>query len=413
MGCKPNSILYTFFWCAIFLYIGVASAGSRGHSDKNWSQYRGQNRNGVSLEQVQLQAWPAGGPKLVWKRSIGEGFSGISISDGTGYTADSQDSTEFLVAFELKTGKDLWRVGMDKKFFELLGNGPRSTPTIADGMAFGLSSEGMLVAVDAKNGAEKWRVSLAERYAGKGPGRGYSVSPIVDGDLVLIEAAGENDKAIVALDKNTGATRWGNHKARASHSSPVMADIAGYRQYIFPTGGKAISLNGDGEVLWSIKAPPGMIAMPVFIEPNLVFLSGSTDNGCAMLEITESGDSLHAAELWQNRMMINHFNSSTYYQGYIYGFSKATLTCIDAKTGERKWRKRGFGKGSLIVVGGHLVVLSDQGELALIEATPEAYNEVSLFPNALSGKSWTEPAFSDGKLYLRNLKEMVCYDLVN
>lgn len=410
---KPFVRVCLFVFVVQLGVFGFAGAGSENNSAKSWSQYRGPNRNGVSAERIVLKPWPESGPALVWKRAIGEGFSGIAISNGVGFTADAPDSTEDLLAFDLQTGKDIWRVGMDKKFMELLGNGPRSTPTAADGMVFGLSSEGVLVAVEAASGKEVWRVSLAEKFQGKRPGRGYSVSPIVDGELVFVEAAGADDHAIVALDKMTGATRWGSHTARASHSSPVIADIAGIRQYIFPTGGKAISLDAEGEELWSIKAPPGIIAMPVFIEPNRVFLSGSTDNGCAMVQIEQHGDSLHAEEVWQNRWMINHFNSSTYFEGHIYGFSKATLTCIDAQTGERKWRKRGFGKGSLIVAGGHLIVLSDQGELVLIEATPDSYNEISYFPKALDGKSWTEPAFSDGKLYLRNLKEMICYDLLN
>lgn len=412
MGLKPKKV---FHFCGIFIFAISCICLAEGKKKRagDWSQYRGVNRDGVSLENIELKAWPAAGPKLVWRREIGEGFSGISAADGHFFTADAADSTEFLVSFDPKTGKDVWRLAMDDEFFELLGNGPRSTPSVSDGVVYGLSSKGNLLAADVQSGKELWRVLLAEKFEGKRPGRGYTMSPLADGDLLLLEAGGGEGKGIVALDKKTGDTRWITFNARAGHSSPVMAEIAGQRHYVFPSAGKAVGISPKGEVLWNIKSPPGMIAMPLFIAPNKIFLSGSMDDGCAMLQITPDTDSLRVDQIWANRMMINHFNSSVYHNGSIYGFSKATLTCIDAQTGERKWRKRGFGKGALIVVGNHLIVLSDQGELALVEATPEQYNEISFFPKALAGKSWTSPTFADGKLYLRNLQEMACYDLVN
>ncbi|MCG8608480.1 PQQ-like beta-propeller repeat protein, partial [bacterium] len=202
----------------------------------------------------------------------------------------------------------------------------------------------------------------------------------------------------------------------------ISATIGGVTQNIFcssrtvqedstrKTISEVISVGPDGKILWRAPSLPGIVAMPLFVAPNTIFVSSSTDDGCLALRVVRTGDAFSIEEVWRSREMINHFNSSVYYKGHIYGFSKSTLKCIEATTAKRKWRKRGFGKGSLIVVDDKLLVLSDRGKLAVIRATGDGYQELAV-GQVLEGKSWTCPTFADGKLYLRNRTEMACYDL--
>jgi outer membrane protein assembly factor BamB len=171
-----------------------------------------------------------------------------------------------------------------------------------------------------------------------------------------------------------------------------------------------ISVSPQGELLWKGPSLPGVIAMPVFIAPDKIFVSGSIDDGCVVFQIVGGGDTLAVQEVWKNREMKNHFSSSILYKKHIYGFSKSTLKCLDAATGKRKWRTRGFGKGALIVADDKLLVLSDRGKLALIAASEESFRQLAV-AQVLNGKSWTSPTIFEGKLYLRNQKEMACYDL--
>ncbi len=170
---------------------------------------------------------------------------------------------------------------------------------------------------------------------------------------------------------------------------------------------EAVSVSPDGEVLWRGPSLPHIIAMPVFVPPNKVFISSSVENGCLLIQVKPNGE---VETVSHNKEMRNHFNSSLFYKGHIYGFSSSILKCLVADTAERIWSKRGYGKGSLIIADNKLIVLSDRGKLALIEAIPKGFKELAQ-AKVLDSKSWTCPSFAGGKLYLRNHEEMVCYDL--
>ncbi len=170
---------------------------------------------------------------------------------------------------------------------------------------------------------------------------------------------------------------------------------------------EAVSVSLDGKILWRGPSLSQIIAMPVFVPPNKIFISSSVENGCLLIQVLPDGK---VETVWQNKEMRNHFNSSVYYKDHIYGFSSSTLKCLEAETAQRKWSTRGYGKGSLIIADEKLLVLSDQGKLAMIEATPKGYKELAQ-AKVLEGKSWTCPTISEGRIYLRNQKEMACYDL--
>ncbi len=382
---------------------------------RGWPQFRGAARDGT-VPEASLEPWPEAGPKVLWRRPIGTGFSALSVAGERFYTMFAEDEVEHAAAFEAATGTEIWRAPIGESFHDEFGNGPRSTPTVDGDTVFVLGSHGKLAALAAADGAKRWEVDLVERFGSRVPQRGFAFSPLVDGELVLIRAGGGEGKAFAALDRATGETRWTALDGGPTMASPIVATVAGARQYVFAGSETVTALSAAGEVLWTYDWERGTIAMPIFIPPDKVFVSASYDVGAVLLQLGPlgpggaGGDAPPVRELWRNRVMKNHFSSSVHREGHVYGFDGATLKCVSLSTGEQTWAKRGFGKGSLILVGDKLVVLADQGTIALLDASPDGYVERARF-QALEGKSWTAPAYAGGRLYLRNLTEMMALEL--
>ncbi len=374
-----------------------------------WPQYRGLNRDGV-IPGTAL-TWPAAGPREVWRQASGPGFSQLSVDGGAVFTGLADESQEYLVRLDAATGREIWRHPLGPVFKSEFGDGPRSTPTVDGDLVFILGASGALHAVRASDGAPAWTVHLTARFGSEVPRFGYSPAPLVLDGLVLVEAGGKEEAALVALERATGELRWSALSGPAGYSSPVVATLGGVRQVILPRGKTVTSLSAQGEVLWTFEMEEPMIAMPVPVAGDRLFVSAMGDTGCALLEVRMGLDGRFSVQaLWRNRNMRNHFNSSVVLGDAIYGFDNATLKCLSLDTGEVRWAKRGLGKGSLIGVGRDLLVLSDRGMLVLVEGTSEAYREKGSV-QALEGKSWTAPSFAAGRVYLRNLSERACLEL--
>lgn len=424
-------------------------AENTGH---DWAQFRGPARDGISAETGLVTTWPEAGPKEVWRVAIGEGYSAISVvgdrlytmygeaappveaaaedataEDATAEDATSEDMTaeateeaaeeapklrELAAAFDATTGEEIWRVEIGDKLDTQFGNGPRATPTVDGDRLFVLGSFGQLHALSTADGAVLWSVDFtAEDLGSSRPYWGYSTSPLVAGDLLIVEVGGKENKSYAGLNKTTGEVLWTSGEGRPGHNSPLAVTVQGQEQFVYLAGQKLRSIDRQGNELWSYDWPPGEThAMPLFIAPDMIYASGTEGIGAVVVKMVKAEDGWQVEEVWKNTRMKNHFSSSVLHDGFIYGFDNATLKCIDAMTGEQAWAKRGFGKGSLILADGHLLMLSDLGVLVSIEATPEAYTEKSRV-QALEGKSWTAPSLANGKLYLRNHSQMVCYDL--
>lgn len=404
--------------CLLLIHL-FGSPGYGASQDTEWAQYRGPNRDGIALSSPAIKPWPKGGqPHEVWKRPLGEGFSGISLAGDRLLTAFTEEGATFVAAFDKATGEEIWRTNIGAAFEEEMGNGPRSTPTIDGELAYILNSHGALFCFRVDSGEKVWEVSLTEEFKIGRPRRGFSTSPIIRGDTLILHGGGAT-AAFLGLDKKTGKTLWQTGDSIAGHSSPFAAVINGKEQFVFTITRliekdgerqlleEAVSVSADGEVLWRGPSLSQIIAMPVFVPPNKVFISSSVEKGCMLIQVSADGS---VDTVWHNKEMRNHFNSSVCYLGHIYGFSSSTLKCLVADTAERKWSKRGFGKGSLIIADGKLLILSDRGKLGMIEATPSGYKELAQ-AQVLNGKSWTSPTYSEGRIYLRNQKEMACYDL--
>lgn len=397
----------------LLLGAGLApAAGADPSRGVDWPQFRGPQQNGVSLEKGLLRSWPESGPKVLWKKPIGSGYSSVTVVGDALYTMAVEGESEMAYRLRESDGEVVWRVPLGPVFPETFGNGPRSTPTVEKDVVYMLSATGRLHALKTKDGARLWEMDLVKELGSKTPDRGFAGSPLVDGDLLLLEAGGAEGKAVVGLDKNTGKVRWSALEGRPGYVTPVAATIDGVRQYVFvrTAEGDVVSLLPDGKVHWRYAWKRGAIASPLFLPPNRIFASATDDIGAILLEIDQADGKATVREVWNSRVMKNHFSSPVLYEGHIYGFDNASLKCIVAATGEQKWVQRGYGKGSLIAADGLLYILSDQGQLVLAEATPEGFREKGTV-KMMEGKTWTAPVLSHGRLYLRDEDELIVLDM--
>ena len=397
---------------AWYLVGGLLNVEADNHGTAEWTQWRGPNRDGISAETGFLKSWSKEGPQVLWQIPLGAGYSGISIAHGKIYTMFAESDDEFVICLNASNGEEIWRFRSGAKFTEQRGDGPRSMPTVDGDSVFALAATGKLYALDAHDGTQLWSHDFVEEFDSNIPTWGFSSSPLVEGNLIIAEAGGKNGKAIVAFDKISGDVVWTTHTDEVGYSSPIPVDFGGVRQIIFLTSRTLLSVAPeDGQIYWKYSWPEGInIATPIFIPDDKIFISASYDKGAVLLRMTADGDRIGIEEVWKSRVMKNHFNSSVLQGDYLYGFDNAILTCIEVDTGVEQWRQRGFGKGSLLLAEGYLIILGEGGKLALAEATPGEYREKTHF-QLFDDKCWTVPTLAGRKLYLRTQKEMVCLDL--
>jgi outer membrane protein assembly factor BamB len=387
------------------------SAGRATAAD--WPQYRGLNRDGISSEVGLPRSLPSGGPKVLWKVPVGTGYSQVVSSRGRLFTLDTRGDEEHAVALDTATGKQLWRVRIDRKYVSDQGDGPRSTPTVDGDLVYVLSASGKLAALRFANGQTAWQHDLRSEFGATPPQWGIATSPLVEGNLLLVNVGGSGDRSIIAFDKASGKPVWSSQSDAAGYSAPIAVTVRGVRQIIVFTAGAIVSLAPkDGRLYWRIPWRTDYdvnAATPIFFPPDKLYVSSGYDTGAGLFQIRVAGEQVSAVEVWRSRTMKNQFSSSVLYNGILYGFDNATFKALDAATGNERWKQRGLGHGSLILADGHLIVLSDRGKLTLLEATPEEYRERGSF-QALEGKCWTAPSLANGRLYLRNQQQLVALD---
>jgi outer membrane protein assembly factor BamB len=375
----------------------------------DWPQYRGPRLDGTSSETGLARQWPADGPETLWRHDLGDGYSGMAVVDGRLYTMYGSGGDEMLVCLDAATGREIWRLRTDDNRADGQGGGPRATPTVHGSTVYAVGAQGKLYAVEAVSGEKVWWTDLVQAFGAGVPTWGVAASPIVVGELLLLDVGGRSGYSIVAFDSTTGTVVWHAESDKAGYSTPLPVTVDGIRQALFFTATQLVSVSpADGRTFWRQPWETSYdvnAAMPVFLPPDRVFISSSYDRGALVLTMRRDGDGVAISEAWRSRDMKNHFNSSVYLDGHLYGFDDGTLKCLDAATGEERWAQRGFAKGSLLAADGHLVVLSERGVLALVEATPSAYVERAR-AQVLDGKTWTMPTLSDGVLYVRDQQEI-------
>jgi outer membrane protein assembly factor BamB len=390
----------------ILFSIGVVAQAA------DWPQWRGPGRDGKSAETGLLDSWPKGGPRLLWKvQDLGEGFSAPAIAGDRLFIQGQQGGQQFVMAYDVHSGKQLWKMPVGRPFNEQHGNGPRSTPTVDGARLYALSADGTLACLENATGKRVWELNLIERFGGRGTKSGYTESPLVDGDRLIVMPGGPG-AAVVALYKSTGEPLWKSQNDAPGYSSAITLDIGGTHALALLTAEAAIGLDAkDGAPLWRyprVANKTANIATPI-AHDGYVFYSSDYGTGCVLLKPTPDGKT---AEVYFNRDMRNHYTTSVLVGDYLYGFSSEILTAMEFKTGKVAWRDRSVGKGNCIYAEQHLYCMGEDGAVGLIEATPAAYKEISRFeiPRG-SFNTWTAPAIANGQFYLREQSNLYAYNI--
>lgn len=374
-----------------------------------WTGFRGPGRDGYYGQQPVRTDWGSALTPL-WKQPIGGGFSSFAIAEGRAFTIEQRGVREVAAAYDLVTGRELWTSAWTALFQEN-GDGPRATPAWHDGRLYVLGATGELRALDAATGRTLWRTDMLADAGADNLEFGMSASPLVVGNTVVVLPGGANGQSVVAYDRQSGTRVWGALDDGASYASPVLATLAGVRQILAFTATRLVGLSPEnGKLLWELPwRTVNQAAQPLVTGPDRLFVSTATD--AAMLQLTAGADGqLTARELWRTNRMNNNFSSSVLHDGHIYGLDGSILACIDASTGELRWKGGRYGSGQVMLANGHLIVVTEQGELALVRADPKAHQEITRFP-AIEGTTWNHPAMSDGILLIRNVEEMAAFDI--
>jgi outer membrane protein assembly factor BamB len=424
---------------AAFAVIATGSAFAADPGANDWPQWRGPDRTNISKETGLLQDWPKDGPKQLWKiTGLGDGYSTPSISSGRIYLLGAKGRDEYMICLDEKDGERKW----DVKIGQMAGGkpGPRSTPTIDNGLAFAVSSDGNLVCVDIAKGSIKWQKHYRKELGGQHGSWAYAESPLIDGDL-LIGTPGAEKAAIVAFKKTTGDVVWkttiagierkpaapknkgkgGGRGERpyacAGYSSVVVATVGGVKQYVQFLDGGVVGVDAkDGKLLWHYEEPANTTAncsTPI-VRGDFVFAASGYGNGGGQAKIVRAGGGFKAEQQYFVRQMQNHHGGMVLVKDHVYGTS-GSLLCVDFKSGKVVWDDRSVGKGSLTYADGHLYVRGENGKVALVEANPTKYVEKGQFtqPDRSGEPAWPHPVVANGKLYLRDWDILLCYDVKN
>jgi outer membrane protein assembly factor BamB len=361
-----------------------------------------------------LTTWPAGGLSPIWKQPIGVGYASFTIADGRAYTIEQRRRQEVVAAYDMNSGRELWTQSWNAEFTEETGDGPRATPTWDEGRLYALGATGELRCLDAKTGSVIWGKNILSENQARNLPWAMAASPLVVDDKVIVLPGGTSGKSVVAYNKMTGAPVWKVLNDTQAYVSPMLVTLAGRRQILVESAERVVGLVPEsGALLWSYPwgTDHGInVSQPIIVDKNHFFVSSGYGKGAALVEITGSGSSLSARTVWENINMKNKFNSSVLYQGYVYGLDEGILTCVDVNTGERKWKGGRYGYGQVLLASGHLIVISDTGELVLLKATPAQHSEIARF-QAIEGKTWNVPAIAGGRLMVRNGNEMATYNI--
>ena len=378
-----------------------------------WPGFRGPERDGV-IRGVQIATdWSQSPPVQLWRRAIGPGWSSFAVSGNLLYTQEQRGGDEVVSCYRMTTGEPVWRHRDATRFWESNGGaGPRGTPTLSNGRVYTFGGTGILNVLDAISGAVLWSRNAASDVNAKTPMWGFSSSPLVVADVVIVAAGGK----LAAYDVATGAPRWTGGGGGLSYSSPHLVTIDGIEQVVFMSGPGTTSVApATGKVLWEYAWSGGAIVQPaVTADGDLLVNTISMNGGLGLRRISIAHDSgWTASERWTSNGLKPYFNDFVVHNGHAYGFDGNILSCIDLEDGTRKWKGGRYGNGQLLLLADQdlLLVLSEEGDLALVKAAPDQFTEVGRFPAALEGKTWNHPVVVRDVLLVRNDHEMAAFRL--
>jgi len=381
-------------------------------TDSGWPGFRGPNRDGV-IRGVSIETdWSRQPPVAMWRQPIGPGWSSFAVRDNLLYTQEQRGDNEVVSCYNLTTGQPVWRHRDPARFWESnAGAGPRGTPTLSNARVYTFGATGIVNALDARNGSVVWSRNAASDTKTKVPTWGFASSPLVVGDVVIVAAAG----ALAAYDVVTGNPRWFGPAGGRGYSSPHLSTIDGVAQVLLVNGEGAISVApADGTLLWKHAWEGDSIVQPaVTADGDVLIGSGSglgSEVGVRRVAVAHGPGGWTAEERWTSIGLKPYFNDFVVHKDHAFGFDGSSLACIDLKNGERKWKGGRYGHGQLVLLADQdlLLVVSEEGELALVRGTPDQFTEMARF-KALEGKTWNHPVLVGDILLVRNDHEMVAF----
>ncbi len=381
----------------------------------DWPQFLGPHRN-CKVEQPRLaRDWKAQPPQRLWLQPVGPGWSGFAVVGSRAITQEQRGENETVICYDVLSGAPLWSHAYPAHFRSpLAGEGPRATPTVAGQRVYALGSTGVLSCLDLETGKLLWSKDILRDNEARNNEWGMSCSPLVVDDLVVVSAGGRNNRSLVAYRAGTGEFAWGAGADGAGYSSPCLVTLAGVVQIlIFNSGGVSAHDPATGTNLWKYRWPGGHphVSMPVVIPEDRLLVSSGYGFGSELVRIQKNaGGALSTARIWKSNRLKAKFTNLIYRDGFIYGLDDGIMVCLDASTGEQRWKEGRYGHGQEILVGDVLLVTAESGEVILLDPNPEASRELTRFA-ALKGKTWNPPALAGQYLLVRNDKEAACYRL--
>jgi outer membrane protein assembly factor BamB len=413
------------YWSGVLLAVALLLAGGLGpplRSSTDVTQFGGPNRDFTYDVSGLARSWPAEGPPQVWKRALGDGYSGIVASDGLLYTMYRPSANqEAVIALDAASGATVWEHAYDAPFTKQYvleqGPGPRATPLVVGDRLFAAGATGIMHALDRKTGKRLWSHDLLEDFGGNVRVRGYSGSPLAYGDTVIMMVGGP-DKAVMAFNQSDGSVAWAGGDFRNSHASPLLIEVDGQEQLVAFMFAEVVGMNpADGEVLWTHPHETDFglnISTPVWGPDNVLFLTSAYGGGSRALRLSQANGRTTVQELWAHRLMRVHFGTVIRVGDHVYGasgdFGPAPFTALDLKSGNVVWRHRDLAKSSAIHADGLFIAIDEDGHLALATVTPEGLEMHARVP-LLSSVAWTPPTLVGTTLYVRDRQHILALHL--
>lgn len=414
-GASKN-ILKTGWVLAVILLVNPGA----GAQSPAWPQWGGPHRNFMVEAKGLADSWPESGPKRLWSRELGEGHSSIVVDQGRLFTMYSKGEQEFVIALDAASGRTVWEKGYAANTAGLKlenGNGPHATPLIAGNLLFTVGVIGKMHAFEKQTGKVVWSHDLWAEYDGTRMGRGYSCSPLAYKGTVIVTVGGTG-QALMAFDQKTGSVAWKKQDFDLSPSTPTIITVDGQDQLIIVLAEQIVGMNpGSGELLWSHPHPCNWglnISVPVWGDGNILFVSSAYNGGSRALQLNQSGGKTTVKELWASRRMRVHHGTMIRIGGLVFGssgdFGPAPMTAVDLSTGNIAWQDRSFPKSNFVYADNKLILLDEDGNLALVMLSPQGMKVISK-ASVLTNRAWTPPTLAGTKLYVRDRRMIVALDL--